>query len=132
MTPLSFNRKWLYWLSVYCDENDKSQGKTMLRFAFTACIILINTIALMSSVTFFMKYMQINLEAALYAFSLIIAFLGCLYIILITLFMRQKITTIFSNLSKIYESSKIPCFVLHKSQESTIELIEFQIFFVFR
>lgn len=105
MTPLALNQKWLVCLNL-CSVEHVSRMEKVQRFVCICSMILGNICAIAASVAFFLKFVSINLEEALYAFSLTIAFSGGLYIILIALFTRQKISSIFVNLSELYESSK--------------------------
>lgn len=132
MKPLSLNRKWLAWHSVYPVKNDESRQKKMARFTFTSTIILANILSIISSVVFFWKFASTDLESALYAVALIIAYSGCLYTVFVTLFMRKKIASIFSSLSQIYDSSefKLISFVFFFFDFSNISNKYFSVAFV--
>lgn len=115
MNPLSFNRKWLVWFSVYPVDNDELWKKRVTRLGVTIISILSNISVMISCVVFIRKYLSTDLVSVLYAFAIFIAFLGCSYIVFIALFQRGKIKEIFSSLAQIYDSSKFPFFLIHKN-----------------
>lgn len=106
MNPLSLNRKILIWLCVCPRESEENSRQKIERYIFTCTVILASILTFTSSLAFFLKFVSTNLESALYASSVVIAILGALYINLIALFTRKKITLIFTNLSQLYDSSK--------------------------
>lgn len=128
MNPLSLNRKILIWLSVCPTEGNENDRQKIKCNAFTCIIILESILAVIASVIYFLKYKSIHLESALYAFSVIVAVLGTLYIVSIALFTRRKITLIFSNLSQLYDSSKnLRFFISDPSSSKKIILLQIKI-----
>lgn len=106
ISPLLANRQVLVWLCIYPTRESTSNWKR-LAYIFVVCSIFItNLCALIASGAFISTYISIDLEASLYALSLIFAFSGATYVIFIALFMKKKIFALFESLTEIYRSSK--------------------------
>lgn len=106
MQPLKTAQRVLTWLCVY--PADESASKWM-KLAYLICylsVLLGNFGNLTAGAAYFVKYLSIDLEKALYAFSQMGALLTSAYIIVTLLLLRHRIVVVFDGLAKIYAECK--------------------------
>lgn len=106
MKPLASIQQTLAWFCVCTFTKNANKWQKIARIPFTLIIFAMNLGALASSVAFFYKFMSTDLEASLYALSIIIAFGGMFYVALVSLIMRHKIANSFESLADIYNASE--------------------------
>lgn len=105
MKPLVTNQRVLTWLCVYPGEKTTSKIKQLAYIIFSLIVFSGILSSLIASVAYFMKFVSIDLEVALYAVSQIAAAASVLYAIVMTYFSRHGIASIFHKLSEIYDKS---------------------------
>lgn len=103
MIPLPTTQRMLRLLSI-CPATSK--GNRIICIAFSVFLFMSNMCALIASTKYFLDYISIDLEEALYAAFQMAAFYGLLYTIIVALMFRKKIVGFLSTLSKICEASK--------------------------
>lgn len=106
MKPLELNQRALTWLFMCSPPKRTLWWKKLLYFTFFCFVFVTNFLVLVAASTFALKSFSINLEEFLYAFFQISALAGIVYVMLAAFLLRHKISTIFEQLSDIYEASK--------------------------
>lgn len=107
MKPLETNKKVLTWLSICPLDKNANWNQKLVRIAFSFVFIGNQVVAFAGSLTFFLKYVSVDLEQCLYALFQLAAEVSVMYMLTIAFVQRYKITALFDNLSKIYDASKI-------------------------
>lgn len=102
--PLKTCRRVLTWVFVCPVSKPLSNWK---KLAYIALSLLIPTLIMMNisaSVTFFLKFVSIDLAKSVCALSPFTANTGLFYVTIVVFIGRHKIHAMFESLSKIYES----------------------------
>lgn len=106
MEPFKTNRKMLTWFCL-CPVDETATKWTKFGYIITTILtILPLTFMLITSIIYFLKYFEIDLEESLYGFFQIGGTLSLLYGFWAVLFSRNKMKAIFDDLSEIYRASK--------------------------
>lgn len=105
MKCLESGQKLLYWYSIRPDEPSK-EGHAMARLFIITFLPLSVFTCEVSSILFFMKYVAIDFNAAVFSLLQIAIYFGLFYTMIVVAFSRHQITSIFDNLQKIYDSRK--------------------------
>lgn len=106
MKPLVTTKKFLTWLCICPLDENSNKSKKLFCIAFSVIFIGNQVVAFAGSLTFFLKYVSIDLEVCLYALFQLAAEVGVMYMIIVAFIHRFKIAALFENLSKIYDESK--------------------------
>lgn len=106
VTPLPTLILVLRWFCICAPLKTTSVPTKIAYIFFTFIGFLMTMVLIGGSVTFFLKFMKIDLEEALYALCQISVHSGVLYVYIVAFFLRRKFEAIFENLSKIYRTSK--------------------------
>lgn len=105
MKPLLTNLRVLIWLCACPFDESASNPKRLAYITFTSIVIVLNICVIISSIVYSIKFIHIDLEMSLFAFSQIFSFICSSYMaILNPLFLRRKIMNIFNKLYEIYDS----------------------------
>lgn len=106
MEPMATSRKVLTWIYLYpVNGNTSSANKTAYKW-FLLSIFAFLSSGLAFSIACLFKYWSIDLEKSLYSPIQIGPTLSTVYSLFIAFLLRNRILTMFHNLSKIYEKSK--------------------------
>lgn len=100
MEPLVTNRRVMTWLYMCPADESTSKKKRMLSVAFIFFMTTITLCSSILSVIFIVNYLSID---AVYQVS---AEAAVSNVIIVAIFMRQRIKAIFTQLSEIYTVSK--------------------------
>ena len=111
MIPLRTTRLMLTWLGMFQDENLASWQKFASALLSLICFILI-AIQIASSVIFVTEFLFIDLERSLMAISQVLVFSPVLYMLLVTLVLRSKITALIEEITMIFNSGMDSFYVL--------------------
>lgn len=103
MEPLESTRRALIWLCVISD-GASSIWKKMANIAFTILLLLFFVTGFITSTIFFLKFVSIDLEEALYALFQIAGTTDGLYITTVGYLIRRKINRAMESLRKIYRA----------------------------
>lgn len=103
MKPLESTRRALIWLCVISD-GASSIWKKMANIAFTILLLLFFVTGFTTSIIFFLKFVSIDLEEALYALFQIAGTTDGLYIMTVGYLTRRKINRALESLTKIYHA----------------------------
>lgn len=103
MQPLPTVTRFLTWLCVYPLDDTSNNGAKLACIGFSSFIFGIIFCQLPASVAFAIKFQSIDLELFLYAIYQVIAWSPMVYMFIIALSFRHKITAIIIGLSKIYD-----------------------------
>lgn len=106
MKPLESGQKLLYWFSIRPDEPSKD-GHAMARLFIVIFLPISVFTCELSSILFFIKYVTINFNAAIFSLLQIAIYFGLFYTMIVVAFSRLQITAIFESLTKIYDARKI-------------------------
>lgn len=106
MQPLATSQQVMTWLCMCPAEESTSKKRRLCYVAFSIIVSIITFAALLTSIVFFIKYLSIDFEAALYTIFQIAAESAVLNLIIVALINRQRIAAIFTELTKLYASSK--------------------------
>lgn len=106
MNPLIIDQQVLSWFCVCLTSDTKSVGSRIASITFSFSCLIANACAVAASATFFAKFVSIDLEESLYALFQITAYSQVVYIYIMAFILRHKVTAIFGNLLKIYNTSK--------------------------
>ena len=107
MIPLETNRRILTWFCVYQRENvQMEERERLMHRAFALFIFAMNSIGFIVSVAYFVKFVTIDFEEALFALLQLCGEGNMMYINVITFMLRRKITDIFNAISAIYAECK--------------------------
>lgn len=104
--PLLANRQVLTSFCICPAPKATEFWKRLAYIIAFLSLFLANIACLAASAAFFLTHVSSNLEASLYAFCLIIAFVAATYILFRALFSRHQFHAIFESLSNIYSASK--------------------------
>lgn len=97
----------LTWFWVYNTEVETGKLMKILHAFGGLSVFAIITSHAITSLLFFVEYISIDLEESLYALFQFVAFLGLVYVIVVVFSLRNRITTILTNLTEIYAESKL-------------------------
>lgn len=105
-SPLITSQRVLTWLCVCpADENTtKLERFSYILFTFTTFFVQI--ILLIGSIAYFLTFMRTDMKESLYSLSQIAGSSGIMYMMIAMFFRREKISSIFTKLSKLYEASE--------------------------
>lgn len=106
MEPLKTTRLVLTWLCVYPADESTSRWKKLAYLMCYLSVLLGNIGNLAAGAAYFIKYLLIDLEKALFAFSQMGALITSAYIIVTLLYLRHRIEVVFDGLAKIYAECK--------------------------
>lgn len=107
MKPLQTHLKVLHWLCACPFNKNTSHWKRLAYILFTIFVIILNCCVNISSIAYSIKFINLDLELGLFAFSQFTAYVCSTYVaILIPLLLRYKIMNIFNKLYEIYHMSK--------------------------
>lgn len=106
MVPLATHKLLWTWCCVHPVDEDASRWKKFACITFTFLLSIANLSVVPASVEFVIENVSDNPEAALHALFQITAYIGMIYANINGLFLRHKITAIFTKLTQIYEKSK--------------------------
>lgn len=104
MKPLETNQQILTFLCIFPTTN---KCKRRIYIVLSVFLLVIEICGLASSATFVLNHISTDLEEAIYAIFQVAAFSGLIYMIIVTIILRNKIIDFFRTLSKICETSKI-------------------------
>lgn len=103
---MATSKKVLTWIYLYpVNEGTNSAKRTAYKW-FLLSIFAFLSSGLAFSIACLFKYWSIDLEKSLYSPIQIGPTLSTVYSLIIGLLLRNRILTMFNNLSKIYEKSK--------------------------
>lgn len=103
MKPLVTIQRMLTWLNVCPSPSDDNQRK---RITFTFCVILSTILTFASSLAIFLTYLRIDLEKSLSILQQLTGSSTMLNAIVVTFFLRTKITNTLDKLAEIYNACK--------------------------
>lgn len=106
MKPLETNQRVLIWLGVLRAPDTTNIFMKIFHILTTFIAFSIVLTSLSASVTFFLRYVRIDLEESLYALFQIASFSGLSYIIMFAFVMRNRTNVIFDKLTQIYNECK--------------------------
>lgn len=108
MVPLQTNKEILMLVSIYPAEPESTnKWKRIARILFPMLCLAVGIFSIAAHIAFIFAYISTNLTDCLFAFMLVSSLLDPVYTMLIGYINRQKIFSIFEDLSKIYEASKL-------------------------
>lgn len=106
MVPLAIHKRVWTWLCVYPIDESTSKWKKLVYIIFTLVILAANLSIIPASVAFAMKFVSTDLEGSLHALFQITACTGIIFAMFSGFILRHKISTIFEQLTEIYNRSK--------------------------
>lgn len=106
MSALQTYRRILTWICI-CPDGEPTKWSRPAHIAFTTFAIMSLVIGAMSSFAYFIAFLSVSTEDALYALCQIACSSIFIYIMFVAQFSKRNINEIFVNLSKIYDSRKI-------------------------
>lgn len=101
--PFKTNRLILTWLSMYPADETARKWKKIAHIITTLIILIITFCMISSSVAFFVRFVSVDLEEALYSLGQIIGYSMVLYMFIVGIFLRHKINAIILRLTDIYK-----------------------------
>lgn len=105
MKPLSVYQRVLTWIYV-CEDENLTKRQKCIRFVCYVVIGVIMLSLLISSLTFFFKFVAINLIDSLIALWEILTIGTMIYNMIVAYYSRNEFNNIFKNLLKIFETCK--------------------------
>lgn len=107
MKPLETTHRCLIWLCM-CPPNETSSRCQKISYTVFGTIVLVAIIsAFVSNVVFCMQFISIDLERSMFAVMFVAAQFGIIYMALVAIILkREKINTIFKDLTIIYGNGK--------------------------
>ena len=104
MIPLRTTQLMLTVFGLLQDENTPNWKKfAYVVFSFICLVLVVIHVA--ASVVFAMEFLSIDLERALYAIYQILTWSPLIYMSLVTLLLRRKITAFIQEVTMIFNSS---------------------------
>lgn len=108
MTPLETTHRVLMWLCIVPSNNFSTREKVLsIGLSFTVGVMILAQ--LVASAMFVLEFYSTNLESSLYAVYQFSAWMPILYIFVIALLLRHKITAVLCEISNIYDTSNLIC-----------------------
>lgn len=100
------NKKVLVLLCMCPPDKTISVANKIVCTVFALIIFILNAMVVEVHLSFFLKFLSIDLAESLYALMYAIAFFAPVYGMISTLFVREQFGGIFKELSVIYRTSK--------------------------
>lgn len=108
MRPLETSQRVLTWLWLCPAAENVSKQRKFIYVLFTCAINLLSLYILICSAIYSFEFLRIDLEKSLYSLYQIVAALNSIYLMASGLFLRHKISDIFTQLSGIHKTSEKP------------------------
>lgn len=125
MKPIKTNQQVLTWLCVCQADETISKRKRMAHIFFASFIFSANFILIPISVAYFLRFVSVDLEQALYALFQLSGMLGMTYMMIAAFILRHEINDLFGKLADIYNNCKRFGFG-HFQRHRKIELFNLQ------
>lgn len=107
MSILLTNQRVLRWLFVYSVVDETITKRVKFVHGITTFGILVaHFCAVSAGISFFIKFVTIDLERSLFSLFNILGDISVTYISIFLLLKRRKIVVVFKKMSDIYEASK--------------------------
>lgn len=119
MKPLESTQQVMKWLCMCAPDPTE---KTSKQIAYVVCVstgIVFYLGMIASSVAFFMKYVSIDVGESLYALYQI-SVSGMLYVVIVAIFMRHRINSLFQKLMLIYKKCNAHKNVIQMNRNITL------------
>lgn len=107
MQPLETGQQILTWYCIRPDEKPASEFQGIARLIIVTFLPISVITCELSSILFFMKYVSIDFNAAVFSLLQIAIYFGLFYTMVVVAFSRRQITSIFDILAEIYEECKM-------------------------
>lgn len=128
MDALPTARIVLTWLCVYPPDVSVSNAKRKIHYIFTLIVIALQVIVFGVGLAFMLRYIMTDMAHSLFAFSVSLAHLAMIYVIIVAFFLRNEIPTIFETLQNIYNTCKI--YAREKTNKSRTTGLHFPFFLI--
>lgn len=106
MEPLMTNHRVMMWLSMIPADELTNKKDRMTYVASTFIVTAITSCSLCSSILSVLFYLPIDFETCVYAIFQVAAEAAVLNLIVIALFKRHRIASIFAKLAEIFNASE--------------------------
>lgn len=107
MEPLKTTHRCLIWLCMCPAEETASRWQKFAYNTFGTIVLVAIISGFVANVVFCVRFISIDLERSMFAVMFVAAQFGVIYMALVAIFFkRQKINTIFKNLTIIYRDGK--------------------------
>lgn len=103
MQPLPTVTRILTWLCVYPLDDTATRGTKLACIGFSSFVFGMILCQIPASVAFAVKFLAIDLELFLYAVYQVIAWLPLVYMFIVAITFRHKITALIVSLTQIYD-----------------------------
>lgn len=103
MVPLKTTKRVLIWLGMCKSDVPLTTFEKATHYTLILIVIVSNVWTFAACAAFFLRFISIDLTESLYALINIVANLDIIYGSIIAYINRDKISSIFMNLSRIYE-----------------------------
>lgn len=106
MNLLETNKQVLMWLCGIPPKEFDKKWKNIPYIILTASVIMVHSLAVISSAVFIYKNVSVSLEETLFSLFHNVGNSSTLYQSIAIILLKKKLTEIFESLSKIYDQSK--------------------------
>lgn len=106
MKPLKFHQQMMKWMFICADNEIAGKYKKSLFAIIGVTIFLSQIIAVTGSLAYFIKFLSIDIELALYTTFQITTCGSAAYVFALAFFSRYKIKAVFNNLTEIFDECK--------------------------
>lgn len=102
MTPLNTNRKVLIVLGMHSADASVTQQQQIRNICIASAIFIAHLWGLVSSAIYFIKFVSVDLESALFGILEVSGHVNMIYMMIIAFILRHRIAAIFTSLATIY------------------------------
>lgn len=106
MKPLELNYRIFIWLCI-CSSNSENRWHNIRNITFTTVVMIIFIATLISSALFCRKYIENDLEVALYSILQMITTITQIYTCIAGFLSRKRITEVFSSYKTFCDERKL-------------------------
>lgn len=101
--PLGMNQRVLTWLCIH--HSSANVGRKLINIIFSIICLSFEICGTAGSIVYFMSVIAIDLNETFYALFQIVAVSGVIYMYLVALLQRKKISTFIESLNQIFAAS---------------------------
>lgn len=105
MQPMQTSKQVLIYLGLHPDNNESSAWDRMIRRILPVVFVVFTLCAMLSCLSFIIKFSRINMEATLFTAMVTLVYVGLAFIIAFAFVSRSDVASVFEELSEIHQTT---------------------------